>query len=227
VLCTKKGIIKKTSLEAYSRPRQNGIIAVTVREGDQLLEARLTTGSSVILMALKSGKAIRFPEEKVRPMGRGASGVRGITLASESDEVVGMICVDSPETDVLVVSEKGFGKRSALEDYRETNRGGKGVKTINITDKTGALIAIKDVTDMDDLMIINKSGITLRMAVKDLRVVGRATQGVKLIDLKGKDFIASVAKVAMDGEEDADMEAEDIDGNNPETADGNTPETEA
>ena len=227
VLCTKKGIIKKTSLEAYSRPRQNGIIAVTVREGDQLLEARLTTGSSVILMALKSGKAIRFPEEKVRPMGRGASGVRGITLASENDEVVGMICVDSPETDVLVVSEKGFGKRSALEDYRETNRGGKGVKTINITDKTGALIAIKDVTDMDDLMIINKSGITLRMAVKDLRVVGRATQGVKLIDLKGKDFIASVAKVAMDGEEDADMEAEDIDGNNPETADGNTPETEA
>ena len=227
VLCTKKGIIKKTSLEAYSRPRQNGIIAVTVREGDQLLEARLTTGSSVILMALKSGKAIRFPESKVRPMGRGASGVRGITLASESDEVVGMICVDSPETDVLVVSEKGFGKRSALEDYRETNRGGKGVKTINITDKTGALIAIKDVTDMDDLMIINKSGITLRMAVKDLRVVGRATQGVKLIDLKGKDFIASVAKVAMDGEEDADMEAEDIDGNNPETAEGNNSETEA
>ncbi|MDE5609443.1 MAG: DNA gyrase subunit A [Bacteroidales bacterium] len=227
VLCTKKGIIKKTSLEAYSRPRQNGIIAVTVREGDQLLEARLTTGSSVILMALRSGKAIRFPEAKVRPMGRGASGVRGITLASESDEVVGMICVDSPETDVLVVSEKGFGKRSALEDYRETNRGGKGVKTINITDKTGALIAIKDVTDMDDLMIINKSGITLRMAVKDLRVVGRATQGVKLIDLKGKDFIASVAKVAMDGDEDADMEAEDLDGNNPETVDGNTPETEA
>ena len=227
VLCTKKGIIKKTSLEAYSRPRQNGIIAVTVREGDQLLEARLTTGSSVILMALKSGKAIRFPEAKVRPMGRGASGVRGITLASESDEVVGMICVDSPETDVLVVSEKGFGKRSALEDYRETNRGGKGVKTINITDKTGALIAIKDVTDMDDLMIINKSGITLRMAVKDLRVVGRATQGVKLIDLKGKDFIASVAKVAMDGDEDADMEAEDLDGNNPETADGNNSETEA
>ena len=227
VLCTKKGIIKKTSLEAYSRPRQNGIIAVTVREGDQLLEARLTTGSSVILMALRSGKAIRFPESKVRPMGRGASGVRGITLASESDEVVGMICVDSPETDVLVVSEKGFGKRSALEDYRETNRGGKGVKTINITDKTGALIAIKDVTDMDDLMIINKSGITLRMAVKDLRVVGRATQGVKLIDLKGKDFIASVAKVAMDGEEDADMEAEDIDGNTPETAEGNNSETEA
>ena len=208
VLCTKKGIIKKTSLEAYSRPRQNGIIAVTVREGDQLLEAKLTTGSSVIMMALRSGKAIRFPEDKVRPMGRGASGVRGISLAGENDEVVGMICLDPNQgSDVLVVSEKGFGKRSALEDYRETNRGGKGVKTINITDKTGALIAIKDVTDMDDLMIINKSGIILRMAVKDLRVVGRATQGVKLIELKGKDSIASVAKVAMDEEdEDGAME---------------------
>lgn len=205
VLCTKKGIIKKTSLEAYSRPRQNGIIAVTVREGDQLLEAKLTNDSSVIMMALKSGKAIRFPENKVRPMGRGASGVRGISLANEQDEVVGMICIDPTQnSDVLVVSEKGFGKRSALEDYRETNRGGKGVKTINITDKTGALIAIKDVTDMDDLMIINKSGIILRMAVKDLRVVGRATQGVKLIELKGKDSIASVAKVAMDEEDEAE-----------------------
>ncbi|MBD5392102.1 DNA gyrase subunit A [bacterium] len=205
VLCTKKGIIKKTSLEAYSRPRQNGIIAVTVREGDQLLEAKLTNDSSVIMMALKSGKAIRFPENKVRPMGRGASGVRGISLADEQDEVVGMICIDPTQnSDVLVVSEKGFGKRSALEDYRETNRGGKGVKTINITDKTGALIAIKDVTDMDDLMIINKSGIILRMAVKDLRVVGRATQGVKLIELKGKDSIASVAKVAMDEEDEAE-----------------------
>lgn len=205
VLCTKKGIIKKTSLEAYSRPRQNGILAVTVREGDQLLEARLTNGSSVMMMALRSGKAIRFPEDKVRPMGRGASGVRGITLADENDEVVGMICIDPTQPgDVLVVSEKGFGKRSSVEDYRETNRGGKGVKTINITDKTGALIAIKDVTDMDDLMIINKSGIILRMAVKDLRVVGRATQGVKLIELKGKDSIASVAKVAMDEEEDVE-----------------------
>ena len=211
VLCTKKGIIKKTSLEAYSRPRQNGIIAVTVREGDQLLEARLTSGSSVIMMALRSGKAIRFPESKVRPMGRGASGVRGITLAGENDEVVGMICLDSAESDVLVVSEKGFGKRSSFEDYRETNRGGKGVKTINVTDKTGALIAIKDVTDMDDLMIINKSGIILRMAVKDLRVVGRATQGVKLIELKGKDSIASVAKVAMD-EEEGDENAPDAEG---------------
>ncbi len=208
VLCTKKGIIKKTSLEAYSRPRQNGIIAVTVREGDQLLEAKLTNDSSVIMMALRSGKAIRFPENKVRPMGRGASGVRGISLADEKDEVVGMICIDPTQnSDVLVVSEKGFGKRSALEDYRETNRGGKGVKTINITDKTGALIAIKDVTDMDDLMIINKSGIILRMAVKDLRVVGRATQGVKLIELKGKDSIASVAKVAMEEEGEADENA--------------------
>lgn len=198
VLCTKKGIIKKTSLEAYSRPRQNGILAITVREGDQLLEARLTSGSSVIMMALRSGKAIRFPEEKVRPMGRGASGVRGVTLAGEDDEVVGMICMDPPYSDVLVVSEKGFGKRSPFEEYRETNRGGKGVKTLQITEKTGPLIAIKEVSDADDLMIINKSGIILRMAVKDLRVLGRATQGVKLIDLKGKDFIASVAKVAME-----------------------------
>ena len=206
VLCTKKGIVKKTSLEAYSRPRQNGILAVTVRDGDQLLEARLTNGNCVIMMALRSGKAIRFPEDKVRPMGRGASGVRGVTLADEQDAVVGMICVDPSENpgDVLVVSEHGYGKRSSLEDYRETNRGGKGVKTLNITDKTGALIAIKDVTDKDDLMIINKSGIILRMAVKDLRVMGRATQGVKLIELKGKDTIASVAKVAVD--EESEME---------------------
>lgn len=209
VLCTRKGIIKKTSLEAYSRPRQNGIIAVTVREGDQLLEARLTNGNSEIMMALRSGKAIRFNESTVRPMGRGASGVKGMELDSESDEVVGMICLDSHDSDVLVVSEKGFGKRSKVEDYRQTNRGGKGVKTIQITDKTGDLIAIKDVTDMDDLMIINKSGIILRMAVKDLRVVGRATQGVKLIDLKGKDSIASVAKVAMEEDEDTDAPEEE------------------
>ena len=209
VLCTKKGIIKKTSLEAYSRPRQNGILAVTVRDGDQLLEARLTNGNCVIMMALRSGKAIRFPEDKVRPMGRGASGVRGVTLADEQDAVVGMICVDPSENpgDVLVVSEHGYGKRSSLDDYRETNRGGKGVKTLNITDKTGELIAIKDVTDKDDLMIINKSGIILRMAVKDLRVMGRATQGVKLIELKGKDTIASVAKVAMD--EESEMEGQE------------------
>lgn len=209
VLCTKKGIIKKTSLESYSRPRQNGILAVTVRDGDQLLEARLTNGNCVIMMALRSGKAIRFPEDKVRPMGRGASGVRGVTLADEQDAVVGMICVDPSENpgDVLVVSEHGYGKRSSLDDYRETNRGGKGVKTLNITDKTGELIAIKDVTDKDDLMIINKSGIILRMAVKDLRVMGRATQGVKLIELKGKDTIASVAKVAMD--EESEMEGQE------------------
>ncbi|MEG1951675.1 MAG: DNA gyrase subunit A [Bacteroidales bacterium] len=202
VLCTKKGIIKKTSLEAYSKPRQNGIIAVTVREGDQLLEAKLTDGKAAIMMALRSGKSIRFQETKVRAMGRSASGVRGISLSNAEDEVVGMICIDSPDCDVLVVSENGYGKRSKLEDYRETNRGGKGVKTISVTDKTGALIAIKDVTDNNDLMIINKSGIILRMAVKDLRIVGRATQGVKLIDLRGKDAIASVTKVDADPEEE-------------------------
>ena len=219
VLCTKKGIIKKTSLEAYSRPRQNGILAVTVRDGDQLLEARLTNGHCVIMMALRSGKAIRFPEDKVRPMGRGASGVRGVALAGEQDAVVGMVCVDPSEnqSDVLVVSEHGYGKRSSLDDYRETNRGGKGVKTLNITDKTGELIAIKDVTDNDDLMIINKSGIILRMAVKDLRVMGRATQGVKLIDLKGKDTIASVAKVAMEEDDARPEESAEIAGDNEET----------
>lgn len=205
VLCTKRGIIKKTSLEAYSRPRQNGINAVTIREGDQLLEAKLTSGSAVIMMATREGKAIRFPEEKARAMGRVSSGVRGITLGSEKDEVVGMICIEDPNTDILVVSENGFGKRSKFEDYRETNRGGKGVKTLQITDKTGPLIAIKDVTDANDLMIINKSGIILRTAVKDLRVVGRATQGVKLIDLRGKDAIASVTRVEMDEEAEAEM----------------------
>ncbi len=202
VLCTKQGVIKKTSLEAYSRPRQNGINAVTIREGDQLLEAKLTSGSAVIMMATREGKAIRFPEDKVRAMGRVSSGVRGVSLGSETDEVVGMICIEDPDTDILVVSEKGFGKRSKFEDYRETNRGGKGVKTLQITDKTGPLIAIKDVTDANDLMIINKSGIILRTAVKDLRVVGRATQGVKLIDLRGKDAIASVTRVEMEPEED-------------------------
>ncbi|MDE6105993.1 MAG: DNA gyrase subunit A, partial [Bacteroidales bacterium] len=208
VLCTKQGIIKKTSLEAYSRPRQNGINAVTIREGDQLLEAKLTSGSAVIMMATREGKAIRFPEDKVRAMGRVSSGVRGVSLGSENDEVVGMICIEDPETDILVVSEKGFGKRSKFEDYRETNRGGKGVKTLQITDKTGPLIAIKDVTDANDLMIINKSGIILRTAVKDLRVVGRATQGVKLIDLRGKDAIASVTRVEMEPEDENMAEAE-------------------
>jgi DNA gyrase, A subunit len=201
ILCTKKGIIKKTSLEAYSRPRQNGINAVTVREGDELLEARMTNGTNEILMALKSGRAIRFNEETVRPMGRNASGVKGVTLASEDDEVVGMICVDSPKQSILVVSEKGYGKRTELDDYRITNRGGKGVKTINITDKTGLLIAIKDVTDNDDLMIINKSGIVIRIGVDKLRIMGRATQGVRLIDLRSGDEIAAVTKVPAEEEE--------------------------
>jgi DNA gyrase subunit A len=201
ILCTQKGIIKKTSLEAYSRPRQNGIIALTIREGDQLLEAKLTNGTNEVMLALRSGKAIRFNEAKTRPMGRGASGVKGITLQGEKDEVIGMVCVDSKDYDILVVSEKGFGKRSDLDEYRETNRGGKGVKTINITDKTGALAAIKNVKDTDDLMIINKSGIILRLAVKDLRVAGRNTQGVKLINLKGSDAIASVTQVPAEEEE--------------------------
>ena len=208
VMCTKKGIIKKTSLEAYSRPRTNGINAIGIREGDELLEARLTNGNSEILMAINSGRAIRFNESKVRSMGRTASGVRGITLAS-TDQVIGMVCVEDFSRTIMVVSENGFGKRTLLNDaetnepiYRITNRGGKGVKTLNITEKTGNLIAIKSVTDEDDLMIINKSGITIRMHVADIRTQGRATQGVKLINLKGKDQIAAVAKVEKDDEED-------------------------
>jgi DNA gyrase subunit A len=195
-MCTKKGVIKKTTLEAYSRPRTNGINAITIREGDQLLEAKMTTGNSQIMMAVKSGKSIRFEEEKVRSMGRTAAGVRGIRLSSEEDEVVGMICINDLESNVLVVSENGYGKRSDVEDYRITNRGGKGVKTINITEKTGSLISLKNVTDADDLMVINKSGITIRIAVDTLRVMGRATQGVKIIRLKDDDSIASVAKVS-------------------------------
>jgi DNA gyrase subunit A len=196
VMCTKKGVIKKTTLEAYSRPRTNGINAITIREGDQLLEAKMTTGNSQIMMAVKSGKSIRFEEEKVRSMGRTAAGVRGIRLPSEEDEVIGMICINDLESNVLVVSENGYGKRSDVEDYRITNRGGKGVKTINITEKTGSLIALKNVTDADDLMVINKSGITIRIAVDTLRVMGRATQGVKIIRLRDEDSIASVAKVS-------------------------------
>lgn len=203
ILCSKKGIIKKTSLEAYSRPRQSGINAITIREGDELLEARLTNGNNEVIMALRSGRAIRFNESTVRPMGRNASGVRGITLASENDEVVGMICVENEEHNILVVSEKGYGKRSDLNDYRVTNRGGKGVKTLNITEKTGDLIAIKEVTDNDDLMIINKSGIIIRIAVESLRVMGRATQGVRLINLRANDEIAAVAKVTVDEEDEA------------------------
>ena len=204
VLCTKKGVIKKTTLEAYSRPRINGINAITVREGDTLLEAKLTNGNHNILMAVRSGKAIRFEEEKVRPMGRNASGVRGVTLADENDELVGMVCVEEGgEEDILVVSEKGYGKRSSLEDYRTTNRGGKGVKTLNITEKTGRLAAIKAVTDEDDLIIINKSGVLIRLEVDGLRVMGRATQGVKLINIKDTDSIASVTKVPAMEEEEA------------------------
>lgn len=201
IMCTKKGTIKKTSLEAYSRPRANGINAININEGDQLLEACLTTGTSEIVMALRSGRAIRFNESTVRPMGRTATGVRGITLANVNDEVVGMISVNNPEVTVLVVSEKGYGKRTDIDDYRVTNRGGKGVKTINVTEKTGELVAIKDVTDIDDLMIINKSGIVIRIGVSDLRVMGRATQGVRLITFKGDDSIASIAKVEHEDEE--------------------------
>ncbi len=204
ILCTKKGIIKKTSVEAYSRPRQNGINAINIREDDQLLEVRLTNGSNEVMLALKSGKAIRFNEGKVRPMGRNASGVKGITPANDKDEVIGMLCVDGEQDNILVVSENGYGKRSSLEDYRETNRGGKGVKTINITEKTGNLIAIKNVQDSDDLMIINKSGIIIRLAIAELRVMGRATQGVRLINLKDNDAIAAVAKVVNDESEESD-----------------------
>ncbi|MCM2301195.1 MAG: DNA gyrase subunit A [Flavobacteriaceae bacterium] len=201
IMATKKGIVKKTTLEQYSRPRVNGINAITIREDDELLEAKLTTGESQVLLALKSGKCIRFEEGKTRPMGRNASGVRGITLADDHDEVVGMVAVDDMESNILVVSEKGYGKQSSLDDYRITNRGGKGVKTINITEKTGYLVAIKNVMEEDDLMIINKSGLTIRIAVADLRVMGRATQGVKLINIKENDSIAAVAKVMPDDEE--------------------------
>lgn len=195
ILCTKKGIIKKTSLEAYSRPRTKGIIALTIREEDELLEAKLTNGKSEVMMAVKSGRCIRFNEQGVRPMGRGASGVKAISLDTENDEVIGMVCVEDMTRNIMVVSENGFGKRSEIEEYRITNRGGKGVKTINITDKTGKLIAIKDVTDEDDLMIINRSGLTIRLAINTLRVMGRATQGVKLINLRKNDTIAAVTKV--------------------------------
>ncbi|MEO7212380.1 DNA gyrase subunit A [Mucilaginibacter sp.] len=207
IMCTKKGVIKKTSLEAYSRPRANGINAININEGDSLLEATLTTGSSEIVMALQSGRAIRFNESTVRPMGRTATGVRGISLDSDNDEVVGMIAIDDKETTVLVVSEKGYGKRTDIDDYRVTNRGGKGVKTLNVTEKTGKLVAIKGVTDKEDLMIINKSGIIIRIAIAELRTMGRATQGVRLITLKGNDEIASVAKVDHDEDEELDNSA--------------------
>ncbi len=210
IICTKQGIIKKTSLEAYSRPRQSGINAINVREGDNLIQAKLTNGNNEILLAIKSGKAIRFHESTVRPMGRNASGVRGIKLSDDPvDEVVGMVCVqDISETTILVVSEKGYGKRTDVEDYRVTNRGGKGVKTINITEKTGRLIAIKGVTDNDDLMIINRSGITIRLAVADISVMGRATQGVRLINLRNSDTIAAVTSVIASETNNSDNDKE-------------------
>ena len=210
IMATKKGQVKKTSLEKYSRPRANGINGITIKDGDELLEARLTNGNSQILLAVKSGKAIRFEESKTRPMGRSASGVRGITLANEQDEVVGMVAVNDMDANILVVSENGFGKRSSLDDYRTTNRGGKGVKTISVTEKTGALVTLKSVTDLDDLMIINKSGIAIRMAVSDLRIMGRATQGVKLINIKGNDSIAAVAKTMKDDEDVEDVSDIDV-----------------
>ena len=209
VMCTKKGKIKKTTLEAYSRPRTNGINAITIREDDQLLEAKMTNGSSQIMLAVKSGKAIRFEEEKVRSMGRTAAGVRGIRLKDDKDEVIGMICINDLESSVLVVAENGYGKRSAVDAYRITNRGGKGVKTINVTEKTGNLIALKNVTDEEDLMVINKSGVTIRIRVDALREIGRATQGVKIIRLKDDDSIASVAKVSrFEAEEEVLLDEE-------------------
>ncbi|HLA54792.1 MAG TPA: DNA gyrase subunit A [Flavobacterium sp.] len=200
IMATKQGQVKKTLLEQYSRPRQNGINAITIREDDELLEAKLTTGESQVLIAVKSGKLVRFEEGKTRPMGRSASGVRGITLQDDKDEVIGMVSVNDMSSEILVVSEKGYGKRSSLDDYRITNRGGKGVKTLNITEKTGSLISINSVTDADDLMIINKSGLTIRMEVSDLRVMGRATQGVRLINIKENDSIAAVTKVIREDE---------------------------
>ena len=218
VMCTKQGVIKKTPLEAYSRVRQTGINAININDGDELIEAKLTNGNNEILLAVKSGRAIRFNENTVRTVGRNSIGVRGVSLDNEKDEVIGMVCVQNPkEETILVVSEKGYGKRSDLEDYRVTNRGGKGVKTMNITDKTGDLIAIKCVTDGDDLMIINKSGITIRMEVKDLRIMGRNTQGVKLIRLDDDDSIASVAKVDVD---EAEPEAENTVENTDENVSG-------
>lgn len=217
ILCTKKGIIKKTSLEAYSRPRTKGIIALTIREEDELLEARLTNGKSEVMMAVKSGRCIRFNEQGVRAMGRSASGVKAISLDTENDEVIGMVCVEDMTRNIMVVSENGFGKRSEIEEYRITKRGGKGVKTINITDKTGKLIAIKDVTDEDDLMIINRSGLTIRLAINTLRVMGRATQGVKLINLRKNDTIAAVTKVQHEEpEEENNDNGTEIEENNTE-----------
>lgn len=225
VMVTKNGIIKKTSLEQYSRPRVNGINAIEIREDDQLLEAKLTTGSSEIMIATRGGKCIRFPEEKVRAVGRTSIGVRGVDL-SDGDEVIGMIVVNDIQNEtVLVVSERGYGKRTAVEDYRITNRGGKGVITLNITEKTGNLIAIQSVTDEDGLMIINKSGVAIRMGMEDLRVMGRNTQGVKVINLKNNDEIAAVAKVMMDKEVEDEEETEEITENGENVTPSNIEET--
>ena len=232
IMCTKEGVIKKTSLEAYSRPRTNGINAISIRENDELLEAKLTSGSAEIVLATTNGRAIRFNETKVRPMGRNASGVRGVTLTSETDSVIGMICVEEQDTQstILVVSENGYGKRTFLNDpedgepvYRVTNRGGKGVKTLSITEKTGPLLAIKCVTDEDDLMIITKAGVTIRMHIDTLRTMGRAAQGVRLINLKGKAAIAAVARVPRSEDEDEEISE---DGSIIEGEDGENPESE-
>jgi len=219
-MATRQGIIKKSPLEDYSRPRQNGVIAITIKENDELIEARLTDGESEILMATRSGRAIRFPENKVRSIGRTGAGVRGVTLDDDNDAVVGMICVQDKNDHILVVSEKGFGKRSDLDDYRITNRGGKGVKTMKISEKTGALISIKNVTDDNDLMIINKSGITIRLAVAQIRVAGRATQGVRLINLdKKQDEIASVTRVKAEETEEIPEEILDLNNENTDLTD--------
>ena len=222
IFCTKNGVVKKTSLEAYSRPRANGVNAILIREDDKVIDVCLTDGNSEIVLANKHGKAIRFNETKVRQMGRVSTGVKGMTLDGPDDEVIGMIVIEDPQKEtILVVSDQGYGKRSDIEDYRITNRGGKGVKTLNITDKTGELIAIKSVTDENDLMIINKSGITIRLCMSEVRVQGRATQGVRLINLtKKNDQIASVCKVIhSDEEEEVEgvVEGEDVASDNEET----------
>ncbi|MGC9344738.1 MAG: DNA gyrase C-terminal beta-propeller domain-containing protein, partial [Bacteroidales bacterium] len=216
VLATRQGIIKKTSLEAYSRPRVNGINAINIKDGDSLLEAMLTNGNHEILLAVRSGKAIRFHESTVRAIGRTASGVKGVTFSEKDDQVIGVISMENNENDVMVVSEKGFGKRSSIEDYRITNRGGKGVKTINITPKTGKLIGIKSVTDESDLMIITRNGIAIRLSVSTIRVMGRATQGVKLINLREGDEIAAIAKVPNSVDELQDVDNQENTGDEPD-----------
>ena len=223
VMCTKHGVVKKTLLENYSHPRTKGIIAVNIREDDELISASLTDGNSEILLASKKGKVMRCSENEFREMGRGATGVKGITLEPENDEVIGMLVSNSENDDILVVSETGFGKRSQLNEYRKTKRGGKGVMTMKLTDKTGGIISFINVNDNEDLMIINRSGITIRMKVSELRVLGRNTQGVKLINLRGKDYIASITKVPTDNEEPSDESVDNTENqNSAETS--NTPE---